>query len=77
LSFCGTLRKNLPDSLSATRSPTVGANFPAFFSGRHCAGDASPDDKIGAALAECYWPIYPDWKGSKAREIEGKGEIGE
>jgi hypothetical protein len=36
-----------------------------------------PDDKMGEALAECYWPVYPDWKGSKFREIEGKGEIGE
>jgi hypothetical protein len=51
--------------------------FSTFFSIRQCAGDALPDDKMGEALAECYWPVYPDWKGSKFREIEGKGEIGE
>jgi hypothetical protein len=32
---------------------------------------------MGEALAECYWPVYLDWKGLKVREIEGKGEIGE
>jgi hypothetical protein len=45
--------------------------FSTFFSVRQYAGDALPD-KMVEALAECYWPVYPDWKGLKVREIEGR-----